>query len=133
MGLIEKDHADLSIRKQCELLQLNRSNVYYVRQPDISLEDIRLMEVIDRIYTKRPFFGVRKMTKQLKEEGEMVNHKRVYRLMQVMGIQAIVPTPHTSQPRKGHAVYPYLLKDVVIERPNQIWGTDITYIKVQGS
>lgn len=106
---------------------------YYDRKPEVSAEDLVVMNAIDKLYTKRPYFGVRRITKHLEIPGVIVNHKRVHRLMQVMGIQAIHPRPDTSKPNKQHTVYPYLLRDVAIIRPNQVWGTDITYIRVQGT
>ena len=89
------------------------------------------MHEIDRIYTDYPFYGGRKITQQLKRNGFLVNHKRVYRLMRLMGIQAIYPKPNLSQPNKQHLVYPYLLKDLVIKHSNQVWGIDITYIRLR--
>lgn len=89
------------------------------------------MHEIDRIYTECPFYGGRKITRQLKRNGLEVNHKRVCRLMRLMGIQAIYPKPNLSQSNQQHPVYPYLLKDLVINRPNQVWGVDITYIRLK--
>ncbi len=92
------------------------------------------MDIIDRIYTKCPFYGVRKITWELNETYKMrVNHKRVHRLMRVMGIEAIYPKPVTSKPDISHEVFPYLLKGLTIDAPNQVWGTDITYVKVKGT
>jgi putative transposase len=91
------------------------------------------MNAIDKLYTKRPYFGVRRITKHLEIPDAVVNHKRVHRLMQIMGIQAIYPKPKTSIPNKQHEIYPYLLKELPIVRPNQVWGTDITYIRVKGT
>jgi len=93
---------------------------------------MEIMNHIDRIYTKRPFFGVIRITGQLKDENRLVNHKRVYRLMRIMGIEAIGPKPNFSKPDNSHPVYPYLLKDMVITRPNQVWGVDITYVPLLG-
>lgn len=133
LTLIEKNHSELSIREQCELLQLNRSSLYWERKPEVSAEDMVVMNAIDKLYTKRPFFGVRRITDHLVVPGVIVNHKRIARLMQVMGIQAIHPKPNLSKQDKQHEVYPYLLKGLEIARPNQVWGTDITYIRVNGS
>lgn len=133
LGLIEKNHSELSVREQCELLQLNRSSLYWPRKPEVSAEDILVMNEIDKLYTKRPFFGVRRITDHLVIPGVVVNHKRIHRLMQVIGIQAIHARPNLSKPDKQHTVYPYLLRDLSIIRPNQVWGTDITYIRVNGS
>lgn len=131
--MIERGHPGLSIREQCELLQLNRSSVYWERKPEVSPEDIVVMNAIDRLYTKRPFFGVRRITDHLVVPGIIINHKRIARLMQVMGIQAIHPKPNLSKPDKQHTVYPYLLRELTITHPNHVWGTDITYVRVNGS
>lgn len=133
LNLIERGHGELSVREQCELLQLNRSSLYWQRRPEVSTEDILVMNAIDELYTKRPFFGVRRITDHLEVPGVVVNHKRIARLMQVMGIQAIHPKPNLSKPDKQHEVYPYLLRELPITHPNQIWGTDITYIRINGS
>lgn len=130
---MEKNNLSLSIREQCELLQLNRSVYYYDRKPFVSVEDITVMNAIDQLYTKRPYFGVRRITEHLEIPGVVVNHKRVHRLMQIMGIQAIYPKPKTSIPNRQHEKYPYLLKGITASYPNHIWGTDITYIRVQGT
>jgi len=89
------------------------------------------MDAIDMIYTKRPFYGVRKIEKQLRRDGKIVNHKRVHRLMQILGIEAIYPKPNLSKNNMPHPVYPYLLKNKVITLPNQVWGIDITYIRLK--
>lgn len=133
LSLIEKDHPELSVREQCELLQLNRSSVYWPRKPEVSAEEIVVMNAIDELYTKRPFFGIRRITDHLAIPGVTVNHKRIHRLMQIMGIQAIYPKPNLSKPDKQNEVYPYLLKGLNIYCPNQVWGTDITYIRINGS
>jgi putative transposase len=112
---------------------LSRSSVYWQRKPEVSEEDIVVIHAIDVLYTKRPYFGVRRITDHLMIPGLVVNHKRIHRLMRVMGIQAIHPRPNTSKPDKQHVIYPYLLRDLDIVRSNQVWGTDITYIRVQGS
>jgi len=91
------------------------------------------MDAIDRLYTKRPYFGVRRITEHLEIPEMTVNHKRIARLMQVMGIQALYPKPKTSIGNKQHAIYPYLLRGVSIDHPNQVWGTDITYVRVKGT
>lgn len=112
---------------------MNRSVYYYDRKPEVSEEDILVMNAIDELYTKRPYFGVRRITKHLEIPDIVVNHKRVHRLMQIMGIQAIYPRPKTSEPNKQDEKYPYLLKGVVASYPNHIWGTDITYVRVKGT
>lgn len=131
MSLIENENDRLSIREQCALLGVNRSNYYYNHKPSISQEDKEMMDAIDMIYTKRPFYGVRKITEQLRRDGAIVNHKRVHRLMQILGIEAIYPKPNLSKNNLPHLVYPYLLKNKVITLPNQVWGIDITYIRLK--
>jgi len=119
----------LSLQQQCKILDLNRSSWYY--QPvEVSCEDLILMNLIDEQYTKAPFYGSRRMVAFLNHLKYSVNRKRVQRLMQQMGIQGICPGPNTSRRRADHAVYPYLLKGLLIERPNQVWGVDITYIRL---
>ena len=118
------------MRRQCELLGLNRSTLYYV-PAEVSVETTALMKAIDRIFTKWPFYGSRKIVLELRRLGHKVNRKRVQRLMRVMGLQALVPGPHTSKPHPEHKVYPYLLRRMDITRPNQVWATDITYIPLE--
>jgi putative transposase len=130
-ALIEADHPDLSVRRQCELLGLNRSTLYYQPVPE-SAENLRLMDRIDRKYTDCPFYGSRRMTEWLDQDmGETVNRKRVRRLMRLMNLYAIYPKPKLSAGQK-HQVYPYLLHDVKITKPNQVWSTDITYVGLEG-
>lgn len=128
--LVQPDHAALSIRRQCELLSLTRSMRYYL-PVEVSAEDRALMKEIDRLFTKWPFFGSRKILLELRAAGHAVNRKRVQRLMQVMGLQALVPGPHTSTPHPDHPIYPYLLGKVDVVRPNQAWAADITYIPLE--
>lgn len=118
-----------SIRTQCRLLALNRSTLYY-RGIGESEENLALMKLIDAKYTERPASGSRTMTDWLRGEGHDINRKRVQRLMRLMGIEAIYPKSRLSAARKDHKVYPYLLRNVKIERPNQVWSTDITYIRL---
>ena len=125
--MVEPGHAELSVRRQCELLGLNRSTLYH-RPAGASAEDLRLMKLIDEQYTARPFYGSRRMTVWLGQQGEEVNRKRVRRLMRVMGLEAIYPRPRPSAASRGHKVYPYLLRGVAVERRDQVWSTDITYI-----
>lgn len=127
--MIDSNYLDLSVRAQCDLLDLNRSTIYYQPHRDQS-ENIFLMNKIDQIYTARPFLGYRKIHQKLLQEGCNVGDKRVLRLMQKMGIQATVPGPHTSKPHPKHPVYPYLLRGLRIEQPNYVWATDITYIRL---
>lgn len=131
-SLIEPTNPNISIRKQCALLQLNRSDYYYQTQPEVSEEDKGLMDKIDQIYTDKPFYGRIKISKELNRMGITVNHKRVYRLMKLMGIEALVPKKNwnLSKANSNHQTYPYLLKNLVIKKPNQVWGVDITYVKL---
>lgn len=125
--LIELNHPDLSIRRQCELLDLNRASFYYQPAGESEL-NLTLMRLIDEQYTQTPFYGWPKMTVYLQQLGYPINHKRVQRLMQLMGLQAIYPKPRTSTPAPGHKIYPYLLRGLKITRPNQVWSADITYV-----
>lgn len=129
--LIESNNETIPINRQCELLGINRSSYYYQPKP-VSQETIILMNRIDEIYTDKPYYGYPRITKQLQREGVAVNHKRVAGLMQIMGIQAIYPKKNTSKPNLEHLKYPYLLKGITVEKPNQVWGTDITYVKANG-
>lgn len=110
---------------------MNRSSYYYPRKPDVSKDDIVVMGEIDRIYTKCPFYGVPRITKQLSRNGLIVNHKKVYRLMKIMGIEAIFPKRNLSLSNPNHEIYPYLLNRVNIVAPDQVWGADITYIRLK--
>lgn len=126
---MERDHPEISVRRQCELLGVNRAGLYY--QPlGESEENLHLMRLLDEQYTKTPFYGSRKMVKWLREKGFEVNRKRVSRLMEVMGLEAVYPKPGLSRPAEGHRIYPYLLRGVEVERVNQVWSTDITYIRM---
>jgi putative transposase len=120
----------LSVREQCALLGLNRSTYYYVPATESPL-NLQLMQLIDEQYMRTPFYGWPRMTDYLHKQGYAVNHKRVQRLMQKMGIQAIYPKRSLSQAQPGHKVYPYLLRDLAITHPNQVWSTDITYIPMR--
>ena len=117
----------MSVRRQCALLGLNRSCLYYEPAAETS-ENLRLMRLIDQQYTDCPFYGSRRMVVWLGQQGEDVNRKRVRRLMRVMGLEAIYPKPRLSLAGRGHRIFPYLLRNVCIERPDQVWSTDITYI-----
>jgi putative transposase len=125
--MIEPGHPALSVRRQCELLGLSRSSLYYEPSGEAA-EDLRLMRRIDEQYTARPFYGSRRMTVWLNQHGEEVNRKRVQRLMRVMGLEAIYPKPRLSLAGKGHRIYPYLLRGVKVVRRDQVWSTDITYV-----
>lgn len=127
--MLEPDHPALSLVRQCELLGLARSSAYY--QPvGVSEADLRLMRLLDEQYTRTPFYGIRRMTAWLHGQGEAVNHKRVARLLRTMGLEAVYPKPRLSQRAPGHRIYPYLLRDVTVERADQVWSTDITYIRL---
>jgi len=117
--------------EQCELLGLARSSYYYEPVGD-SAEDLELMRQIDEIYTELPYYGSRRMTYELNQTGWKVNRKRIQRLMQRMGLEAIYPKPRLSTPAPGHKIYPYLLRGLKVERPDQVWSTDITYIRLRG-
>ena len=120
----------LSIMEQASCLGIARSSVYY--QPVApNPEDFVLMNRMDEIYTDQPYYGILKMTEQLQRELFMVNHKRVRRLMREMGIEAIYPKPNLSKNNQPHPIYPYLLKHLIIDHPNHVWGTDITYIRME--
>lgn len=126
--LIDSDHPQLSVRRQCELLGLNRSTLYYEPAPETA-ENLALMKLIDKQYTDCPFYGSRKMTRWLQEVMKLeVNRKCVQRLMRLMGLEAIYPKPKLSAPGQGHKVFPYLLRNVKIDRVDHVWSTDITYI-----
>lgn len=117
----------VSVRRQCRLMDVARSGVYR-EEPGVGEEDKRLMKQLDRLHLEFPFYGSRKLRLELKSGGMNVNRKRVQRLMQMMGIAAMVPKPNTSEPRKEHKKFPYLLRHLAIVRPNQVWCADITYI-----
>jgi putative transposase len=127
--LVDWDQADVSVRRQCELLGVNRAGLYYEPVGE-NEENLRLMRLMDEQYTRAPFYGSRKMTAWLVTQGFKVNRKRVSRLMALMGIEAVYPKPKLSQPGAGHKIYPYLLRGVAVERVNQVWSTDITYIRM---
>jgi putative transposase len=123
---VEPNYAQLSLRRQCALLGISRASLYY-EPVEESQENLALMRLIDRQYTRVPFYGSRRMTAWLQGHGHAVNRKRVVRLMRQMGIEAVYAKPKLSRPGEGHKIYPYLLKEMKIERKNQVWCTDITY------
>lgn len=130
--MIDPHHPYLSIAAQCRLIELPRSSYYRYTHAGMESDDnLYYMRLIDEIYTARPYYGSRKITKQLKAEGYPVNRKRIQRLMNKMGIASIAPKPGTSQRCKQHDVYPYLLNNLAITRPNQVWCSDITYIRMK--
>ena len=119
-----------SIRRQCRLAGVSRSGIYY--EPAVETEtNLALMRLIDEQYLRHPEFGYPRMTDWLQDKGYPVNHKRVARLMRIMGLQAITPGPHTSNPAPEHKIYPYLLRNMTIDQVGQVWSTDITYIPLR--
>jgi putative transposase len=120
----------LSVRRQCELLGLNRSSWYYEAVAE-SAENLAWMRRIDEQYLQTPYFGSRRMAKWFARQGELINRKRVQRLMRLMGLEAIHPRPRTTIAGVGHKVYPYLLRNVAVTRPNQVWSADITYVPLR--
>ncbi len=129
-AMIRREHPELSLSRQCEILSISRSSVYYVAKGE-SAESLALMRRIDALYLKHPFYGSRQMARQLRREGLRVGRHRVRRLMQLMGLQAIYQAPRTSTPHPEHRVYPYLLAGMTIERADLAWCADITYIPVR--
>ena len=130
--MIDPEDPDFSLRRQCELLGVPRSGLYY-RPVGESEENLRLMRLLDEQYTRTPYYGVRRMTVWLRRQDWEVNEKRVRRLLRLMGLEAIYPKPRLSQPGQGHTIYPYLLRELRIERANQVWSADITYIRMARS
>ncbi len=126
-ALLDRDHGKLSIRGQCRLLGIARSGVYRPA-PANDDGDLGLMRRIDALFMAWPFLGSRRLAAMLRAEGLTVNRKRVQRLMRRMGIAALGPKPKTTRPAPGHKIFPYLLRDLVIDRPNQVWAADITYV-----
>jgi putative transposase len=131
LALVERESSEVSVLAQCELLSLNRSGGYYLPRP-VDERSLLIQRRIDESYTACPFYGIRKITAQLRQDGLLVNHKAVARHMQIMGLQAIFPGPKLSKRGEQHAVYPYLLRGLKLERPNQVWGIDITYVRLDG-
>jgi putative transposase len=117
--------------RQCELLGLNRSTLYYRERPS-GADDLELMRRLDEQYTETPFYGYRRMTVWLQRLGFQVNHKRILRLMRKLGLEAIYPKPNLSKPNKQHLIYPYLLRGMEITQSDKVWATDITYIRMNG-
>jgi putative transposase len=135
LGWIEPEHAELPLTRQCELAEVPRATAYRrlaagTRQAQQDEEDLKLRALIDEEYTSHPFYGSRRMVVYLKACGRVVNRKRVQRLMREMGLAGMAPGPATSKPHPQHKVYPYLLRGVPITRPNQVWSTDVTYIRL---
>jgi putative transposase len=127
---IDNDHAELSISKQCGLLSLPRSSLYYEKAP-VDLCDLKLMRLIDRQYLRTPFYGSRRMTVALNQLGHAIGREKTRSLMRTMGIEAIYPKPNLSKRNTNHKIYPYLLRNLNITRVNQVWSTDITYLPLE--
>ena len=128
--MVEPANPDLSIGKQCQLLSISRSSFYYRPKGETAM-NLMLMRQIDEQFLETPFFGVRQMTWHLRNEGHLVNEKRIRRLMRLMGLMPIYQKPNTSKAAKGHRTYPYLLKGLRVTRPNQVWAADITYVPMR--
>ena len=129
--MVEWDNENISVRRQCKLLDVHRSNAYRPKRPFSETEEnIEIMHEIDQLYTAHPYFGYRRMTMKLAEKGFHVNRKRVRRLMRNMGLRTVYPRPNLSKRYHAQYVHPYLLRNLDIIRPNQVWGVDITYIRM---
>ena len=128
--MVDAEHDRLSITRQCRLMSIARSSFYYEGTGESPL-NLRLMRVIDEQFLETPFYGSRQMTRWLRRQGDPVSRKRVRRLMRLLGVHALFQRPRTSQPHPAHRIYPYLLRDVPITRPNHVWCTDVTYIPLQ--
>lgn len=129
-SMIKRDHPKPSITQQCKLVRLSRSAFYYA-PVGTDADTLAAMKEIDRVFTKYPFFGSRQIAAYLRREGTVVGHHRARRLMAKVGLEAIYKRPRTSQPLPHHPVYPYLLRKIVIDRPNQVWCADITFVPVR--
>ena len=128
--MLDRDHAVLSVRRQCALLGLARSGVYRPKSA-ANEDDLAVMRRLDELFLAYPFLGSRRMAAMLRAEGRTISRKRVQRLMRTMGIAAIGPKPRTTKPAPGHKIYPYLVRDLTIDRANQVWAADITYIPIE--
>ncbi len=129
-AMIRRDHPGLSLSRRCRLLSISRSSFYYAPKGE-SPENLALMRTLDELFMKYPFYGSRQMVRQLRRTGVRFGRHRVRRLMRLMGLAAIYQAPRTSEPHPAHRIYPYLLKALAIDRPNQVWCADITYIPVR--
>lgn len=128
--MVDPERRGLSVRRQCELLRVSRSGLYYEPVPT-SPDELALMRRIDELHLKYPFYGSRKLSDALRKEGREANRKCIQRLMRVMGLESMAPKPKTSEPHAEHVRYPYLLRGLKVCRPNQVWATDITYIPMK--
>jgi len=127
--MVERENEDLSIRRQCELLALNRSYLYYERV-GLSAEDQRVLQEMDKVYLDFPSYGSRRMSRELRRRGCRVGRLRVRSLMRLLGVEVIYPRKRLCIPAKDHQIYPYLLREVETDRPNVVWAADITYIRL---
>ena len=123
-GMVESDHPRLSIKRQCELVSISRSSHYYTPKGESPL-NLHLMRLIDEQYLRTPWYGARQMARHLRRQGYEARRKRIDRLMKLMGLSAIYRKPRTSMPHLAHKIYPYLLRDLRIDRPDQVWCSDI--------
>lgn len=128
--MIDRTHQALSVARQCRLMKVSRSSLYYSSRAG-QRENQDIIRRTDQQFLETPYYGSRQMTFSLRREGFCINRKRIRRLMKIMGLRGIFQAPRTSLRHKGHRVYPYLLRGLVIDRPNQVWCADITYIPVQ--
>jgi len=128
--MVEKENKKFSVRKQCELLALNRSSLYY-EQVGLSEEEQRILEEMDKIYLEFPSYGSRRMGRELRRRGYRAGRLKVRNLMRLLGVEAIYPRKRLSLPAKDHQIYPYLLREIEIDRPNKVWAADITYIRLK--
>jgi putative transposase len=128
-ALVDRGTGRPSVRRQCVLLGVARSGVYRPLRP-ANDNDLLLMRRLDELFTAWPFLGSRRMTELLRADGHRINRKRVQRLMRKMGIAALGPKPRTTKPAPGHKIFPYLLRNLTIDRPNQVWAADITYLPI---
>lgn len=128
--MIERDHAHLSLAKQCQILQLHRSGLYYTPSPETE-ENLRILRLLDELYLSVPFYGVRRLTKLFHNQGYAINRKRMKRLMELVNWQTIYHKRTTTKRNPEHPVYPYLLKGLAITHPNQVWAIDITYVPMR--
>ena len=124
--MIDENHPRLSLVRQCALVQISRSSWYY-RPVGESQANLRLMRLMDELHLSCPWYGSRQMVRALRRMGHRVGRKRVRRLMRAMGLRSLAPRPNTSRRAPGHRVYPYLLRDLAVDRPNQVWCADLTY------
>jgi transposase InsO family protein len=128
--LVEKDHRELSVWRQCEILTCNRSSLYY-ELSGLREEDQRILDEMDRIYLDFPYYGSRRMSRELKRRGYEVGRHEARHLMRILGVEAIYPRKRLSIPDQEHQIYPYFLRNVAIDRPDIAWAADITYIRLK--